>query len=350
MDPAVMSTASQRRARERLLRHATACWSTQALGVAVEMDLPDRLGAGPATAANLAADCGAPAEALQRLLRALCALDVCREGSDGRFTLAAGGEALRRDPGAAGPSLRAIVQWWSGPMWSLWPELAYSVRTGHSARERRTGQPGYAFLDDQPEMAATFHQAMQAMTAMVADDIIALDVWRDAKQLVDVGGGNGTLAAAIASAHPHLHASILDRADAQGAADVLIHSRGIASRCRFVVGDFFVEVPAGLDVYLLKSILHNWDDAACARILSLCARASAPGAWVLLVERVRPQRLRPRQHDAGLARTDLNMLIGLGGRERTLEELAELLATAGFELKAVRPTAFEFSILVARRR
>lgn len=343
-----MSTASQRRARERLLRHATACWSTQALGVAVEMDLPDRLGAGPATAANLAADCGAPAEALQRLLRALCALDVCREGSDGRFTLAAGGEALRRDPGAAGPSLRAIVQWWSGPMWSLWPELAYSVRTGHSARERRTGQPGYAFLDDQPEMAATFHQAMQAMTAMVADDIIALDVWRDAKQLVDVGGGNGTLAAAIASAHPHLHASILDRADAQGAADVLIHSRGIASRCRFVVGDFFVEVPAGLDVYLLKSILHNWDDTHCAKLLATLRAALSPKARVLVIERVRPTRVRGSARDEGVVRTDLNMLAGLGGRERTLDEYGALLGEAGLRIDSVSALSFEFSVIELR--
>ncbi len=234
-------------------------------------------------------------------------------------------------------------------MWSLWPELGYSVCSGLSARQRKTGRNGYAFLDAQPEMAAVFHQAMQAMSAMVVDDIIALDLWRDVRHLVDVGGGNGTLAAAIAGAHPHLYASILDRVDAEEAAGLLIHSRDIGSRCRFVVGDFFVELPAGLDVYLLKSILHNWDDAACARILWSCAQAAAPGAWLLLVERVRPRRLRPRHHDAGVARTDLNMLIGLGGRERTLEEFSVLLAAAGFELKAVRSTAFEFSVLEAQR-
>lgn len=313
------------------------------------MDLPDRLAAGPASAATLAVGCGATAEALQRLLRALCALDVCREGRDGRFTLAAGGEALRRDATAGGPSLRAIVQWWSGPMWSLWPELAYSVRTGRSARERMIGQPGYGFLDAQPEMAAVFHQAMQAMTAMVAEDVVALDLWRDVNHVVDVGGGNGALAAALAVAHSHLHASVLDRADAEASACALIRSRGLASRCRFVAGDFFVEAPAGRDVYLLKSVLHNWDDACCARILSCCARAAARGARLLLVERVRPQRLYPRQHDAALARTDLNMLAGLGGRERTRDEFSAMLAAAGFELDAVRSTRFEFSVLEARR-
>ena len=342
------SASRQRRARERLLRHATACWSTQALGVAIEMDLPDRLAAGPASAAALAADCGAATEALQRLLRALCALDVCREGRDGRFTLAAGGEALRRDATADGPSLRAIVQWWSGPMWSLWPELGYSVRTGSSARERKIGQPGYVFLDGQPEMAAVFHQAMQAMTNMIVQDIVALDLWREVQHVVDVGGGNGTLAAAIAAAHPHLHLLVLDRADAEVTACALVSSKGIASRCRFVVGDFLVEVPSGRDVYLLKSILHNWDDATCVRILSCCARASAPGARLLLVERVRPRRLYPCHHDAAIARTDLNMLTGLSGRERTREEFSTLLNAAGFELSAVRSTGFEFSVLEAR--
>jgi SAM-dependent methyltransferase len=348
--PAVTPAARRRLARERLVRNATACWSTQALGVAVEMDLPDRLAAGPASAESLAADCGAPTQALQRLLRALCSLEVCREGRDGRFTLAAGGEALRREATAGGPSLRAIVQWWAGPLWSLWPELGYSVRTGRSARERTIGQPGYAFLDAQPEMAAVFHESMQAMTTLIVDDIVALDLWREVLHVVDVGGGNGTLAAAIALAHPHLNAWVLDRADAEVTASELMRSKGVASRCRFVEGDFFVEVPAERDVYLLKSILHNWDDAGCARILSSCARAAAPGARLLLVERVRPQRLQPRHHDVALARTDLNMLAGLGGRERTREEYSALLASAGFELHCVQSTGFEFSVLEARRK
>ena len=344
-----MLSPRQRRARYRMLRHATACCSTQALRVAIELDLPDRLCAGPASAEDLAVDCGVSADALQRLLRALCALDVCREGRDGRFKLAVGGEALRREATADGPGLRAVVMWWSGPMWSLWPELGYSVRTGRSAREREIGQSGYGFLDAQPERAADFHQAMQAMTTMIVDDIVALDLWRNVRHVVDVGGGKGTLGAAIAAAHPHLKVSVLDRADAESDARALIGSEGVAARCSFVAGDFFVEVPAERDAYLLKSILHNWDDASCTRILSCCARAAAPGARLLLVERVRPARLRSSHHDEAIARTDLNMLAGLGGRERTLEEFKALLAAAGFEFVTVLPTGVEFSVFEARR-
>ncbi len=340
---------SQRRARERLLRHVTACWSTQALRVAIDMELPERLAAGPADAPSLAIACGAPADALQRLLRALCALGVCREGRDGRYHLGEAGEALCRCPPGGGPSLRSIVQWWAGPMWSLWEALGYSVATGRSAREQLTGHKGYGFLDAQPQAAATFHEAMQAMTALVADDVVALELWRDVRQLVDVGGGNGTLACALAAAHEQLNATVLDRADAGPAARAWIESQGLSSRCRFVAGDFFAVLPPRQDAYQLKSILHNWDDAACARILACCAQAAAPGSALVLVERVRPARLRPTLHDAALARTDLNMLAGLGGRERSREEFAALLAAAGFALASVRPTGFEFSVLHATR-
>jgi hypothetical protein len=130
---------------------------------------------------------------------------------------------------------------------------------------------------------------------------------------------------------------------------LLLRSRDIGSRCRFVVGDFFVDLPAGLDVYLLKSILHNWDDAACRRILAQCAAAAAPGTRLLLVERVLPDRLKPTLHDQGLARTDLNMLAGLGGRERSLAAFAALLEPAGFRIERLVPTRHEFSIVECRR-
>jgi SAM-dependent methyltransferase len=346
-----VSTAVQRRrTRARLLQLVTGCWSTQALRVAVEMDLPDRLAAGPLSPQALAAEANLHPDGLRRLLRALCALDVCRERRDGRFVLGAAGEVLRRAPPDAEPSLRSVVQWWGGPMWSLWPDLGYSVRTGASARQRRTGQQGYGFLESEPGMAATFHDAMHAMTALVAADVARLALWQGIRSLVDVGGGNGALAAAVVAAHPHLQGLVLDRSDAEPAARALLGAQGVAARCRVAVGDFFTALPAGQDAYLLKSILHNWDDAACARILAHCARAAAPGARLVVVERLSPARLRRCAHDNALARTDLNMLVGLGGRERTRPEFAALLAEAGFELAAVHPTAFEFSVLEARRR
>ena len=336
-------------ARQSLIAHITGCWRTQALRAAVELDLPDQLAAGPVDTATLARACRCATEPLQRLLRALCTLDVCAERPDGRFELARGGMPLCRTPPDGTPSLRAMALWWGGPLWPMWDGLGYSVRTGLSARARDTGRLHYGFLDGQADMAAVFHDAMRAMTALVADDVAALPTWGESRTLVDVGGGHGELAAAIAAAHPGLQVTVLDRDDAQAGAQALFARHGLAGRARFSPGDFFAAVPAGADHYLLKSILHNWDDAACRRILARCAAAAAPGARLLLIERVMPERLQPTPHDQALARTDVNMLAGLGGRERSLAEFAALLEPAGFRIQGTVPTRHEFSIIECRR-
>ena len=336
-------------ARQRLIAQITSCWRTQALQVAVQLELPDRLASGPQRPVHLATACECSIDGLERLLRALCALDVCRELDDGRFELTGAGDLLRREPSTGGPSLRAMVLWWGGPMWPMWADLAYSVKTGHSARARQTGQFNYAFLENAPEVAALFHATMQATTALIAEEVAGLATWHGARELVDVGGGHGELAAVIVAAHPNLRATVLDRADAAAGATALFSHHGVAERARFVAGDFFVALPSGADHYLLKSILHNWDDAGCRRILARCAEASARGTTLLLVERVRPERLRPTPRDEALARTDLNMLAGLGGRERSLSELAALLEPAGFTLVGAAPLQHEFGVVEARR-
>jgi ubiquinone/menaquinone biosynthesis C-methylase UbiE len=297
----------------------------------------------------MAQTCQCDPDGLHRLLRALCALQVCRERPDGRFELTASGEALRRDPSDGSASLRALALWWGGAMWPVWGDLAYSVRTGLSARTRQTGSKNYSYLDQQPGVAALFHEAMQAMTAMVAEDVAQLDTWRAARKLVDVGGGNGTLATALAFAHRQLHVTVLDRADARPAAESPFFVLALAGRTRFLAGDFFHAVPEGADHYLLKSILHNWDDSACRQILAACASAAGPGTRLLVVERIRPERLRPTHHDEALARTDLNMLAGLGGRERTQKEFDALLSQAGFERVGITQTRHEFSVIEAQR-
>lgn len=336
-------------ARRRLVQQITSCWRTQALHVAVQLGLPDQLAEGQGDVLTLARLCQCEHDGMQRLLRALCALQVCRERRDGCFELTVTGEALRRTPADGSASLRALALWWGGAMWPMWGDLAYSVRTGLSARTRQTGSKSYAYLDQQPVVAAMFHEAMQAMTAMIADDVAKLDTWRDARQLVDIGGGNGTLATALALAHPQLHVTVLDRADAKPEADNPFSALTLAGRANFIVGDFFDSIPVGADHYMLKSILHNWDDLSCHQILAACAAAAASGSRLLLIERIRPERLKPNQHDEALARTDLNMLAGLGGRERTLKEFNAILSQEGFEMMSVAKTQHEFSVIEAKR-
>lgn len=335
--------------RQRLVRHITCCWRTQALHVAVQLDLPDQLAAGRGDVDTLAEACACSVDGLRRLLRALCSLQVCRERRDGRFELTPGGLALCREPPDRAPSLRALVLWWGGPMWPMWADLAYSVRTGNSARARQMGQAHYGFLDGQPDMATLFHAAMQAMTALIADDVAALPTWHDATWLVDAGGGNGALSAAVAAVHARLRISVLDRPDAEPGATEVFERHALAARAGFVAGDFFTALPSGASHYLLKSILHNWDDAACLKVLARCADAAPAGSRLLVVERLRPERLGSTQREEAVARTDLNMLAGLGGRERSLREFAQLLGAAGFEIIGVTPTRHEFSVIETRR-
>ena len=336
-------------ARWRLVEQITACWRTQALAVAVELDLPDRLVGGSHSVDELARETGCDADALQRILRALCVLQVCRERRDGRFGLGAAGTWLLRESDCGGPGLRAMVLWWAGPLWALWPELGYSVRTGRSARERLTGRRGYGFLDEGGETSRRFHGAMRALTATVAADVARLPFWKEARWMVDVGGGEGELAATVAQAHPALRGTVVDREDAAPGAQALLATRGLGRRVRFAVGDFFTWVPGGADWYLLKSILHNWDGAAAARILARCAAAAPEGGGLLVIERLRPERLRAGSRDDAVARADLNMLMGLGGRERSLLEYERLLSAAGFRLVSCEPLGHEFAAIKATR-
>ena len=322
-------------------------WQTQALYVAAHLKLADRLADGPMETATLAKLTGSDAGSLLRLLRALCTLGICQETMDGCFTLTASGQLLSTKPSDGAVSLRPLALWWGGPLWPMWGELLYSVQTGQSARRKLTGKNGYEHLEDTSE-AAVFHHAMQSLTAIISQEIAQCGTWAHAHSVVDVGGGNGHLALAIVGKHPHLHAIVLDQESARAAADALIESKGLASRCRFECGNFFEPWPAGADRYLLKSILHNWSDADCDRILAHCRQAMPERGRILLVERVRPDRFQENVHDQALARTDLNMLAGLGGCERSQAEFTAMLDTAGLKISNTYKTSFEFTLIEAR--
>jgi hypothetical protein len=341
-----VSTASRgNRTAARLIQQIVSGWRCQALHAAVKLGLPERLADGPQHAADLAVTLDCQADGLTRLLRALCALGVCSERPDDRFALTRAGRLLCADAGADGTSLRPLVQWWGGPLWPMWGELDYSVRTGRSARQKLSGASAYDFLDQNAEVAKVFHDAQRAMTALVLDDLAHWPGWQGAGTVVDVGGGHGQLMLALLAAHRELRGTVFDLPHAQAGAIEQIANGGFAGRCRFEPGSFFEKVPPGADRYVLKSILHNWDDAHCADILRACRAAVPPHATMLIVERVRPLRLRPNARDESVARTDLNMLAGLGGRERSIAEFTAMLEAADFTLGNVTTLTFEFSVI-----
>jgi orsellinic acid C2-O-methyltransferase len=328
----------------RLLELIGASWMTQAITAAAELRIADRLAAHPLTADELAPAVGCHPASLRRLLRALASLDVTREQDDGSFALTDMGALLRSD---RQPSLRSWAMWWGHYLWPIWGDLQQSVKSGRSRRELATGRSGYAHLEADPEAAAVFNAAMVELTALSAAELNRAVDFSTARHVIDVGGGYGELLAAILRAHPALRGTLFELPHALAGARARMQQAGVADRCEFVGGDFFESVPGGGDLYLLKSVLHNWDDDKCGVILRRCRQSMRRDARLLLVERVLPQRMRPCAADRAAARTDLNMLIGVGGRERNRAEFALLLGAAGFTATRFVPTPLELSVIEA---
>lgn len=330
--------------RERVLELANAAWTTQVLGAACELGLPDHLAAGTAEATALAVRSGADADAIHRLLRAMAALGLCREEADGRFSPTPEGALLASGhPGSLGAWSRMSAR----RLWRNWGELAESVRSGRSARARHEDADDFTFFDRDPDGAAEFNRAMVDLSRPVALATARELDWGGVGRIVDVGGGAGVLAAMVLAHHPSMTGVVFDLPHAVPAALRLMEEAGVAIRAEVRSGSFFDAVPAGADAYLLKSVLHNWGDEPALRILRRCAEAMAPGGRVVLVERLLPDRVTDGRVDREAVRSDLNMLVGCGGRERTRVQFEALVAAAGLNLRYVQPLAGGFYALVA---
>jgi ubiquinone/menaquinone biosynthesis C-methylase UbiE len=316
----------------------------QVVCVAADLGLADLLSKGAKNADTLACMTQCHAPSLKRLMRALCAMGFCSQNSDGAFTLTELGHTLRAD---SETSLRSWTLWSGHHMWPVWGALGYSVRSGENARKLFTGMNGFEHLDRDENVAAVFNSAMAEMTRLVARDLIATYDFSGMSTVVDVGGGYGALMLAILDANPHVHGTVFDRPHALTHGAARLAERGLTGRCEFVAGDFFQSVPAGADAYLLKSILHDWDDGDAAAILRNCRIAIPAHGRLLVVERTLPERFEATASHQALARADLNMLVALGGRERSEREYQALLARSGFAMARTFPVGFDFNLIEA---
>ena len=328
----------------QLLDLINASWTTQTIRAACVLGLPERLADGAADADALAADTRCHAPSLKRLLRALVALGLCDE-RDGLYTLSALGAPLRDDHPQ---SLRAWALLAGGTSWQRWAELDQSVRSGLSHRRRHGGDDGFGDLAHSPAAAALFYRAMVDITRAVAPAVARSIDPTDVQRVVDVGGGSGELIAQVLAAHPTLRGVLFDLPQGLEGATAVLERTGVATRCTRVAGSFFDTMPENGDLYLLKSVLHNWDDARCVQILRGCRNAMAPHGRVLVIERVMADRAGTTAHDRAVARSDLNMLVALSGRERTAGEFEALFAQAGLALERNLGRAGDFSLLNAR--
>jgi hypothetical protein len=311
---------------------------SQALHVAASLGIPNLLGDGPRTLDELAGETGTHAPALYRLLRALAGIGVFEE-VDGRFGQTSLSEHLRTDlPGSIG---HWAVNMGRPHHWNTWGNLIESVRSGESAFRQNYGMTVWEYRAEHPEDRAIFDTAMTALSAGVVDAVVRGYDFSPLHVLVDVGGGEGSLLAAVLKANPHLRGILFDQPGVTAEAGPLLQKAGVAGRCEIVSGSFFDAVPAGADAYLLKSILHDWDDAEAAAILRRCREAIADSGKLLVVERV----IRAGNEPDAVKFSDLNMLVMLGGRERSADDFRGLFSAAGFDLTRIVPTDTDFNIV-----
>ncbi|GAA4884772.1 methyltransferase [Pseudonocardia benzenivorans] len=318
----------------RLLEIVNSAWMPQALRAAAELGVPDLLADGPRTAADVAEATGAHAASLHRLLRALVTIDVLTEDGEGGFALTPMGGLLRADVDG---TVRSWAIYQGRDVWDEWGLMPEAVRTGRSGREIAHGAGGFAPLRDDPRRAATFNSAMAELTRLSARAVVAGHDFGRYRRVADIGGGYGELLGTILRAHPGSTGILFDLPHAVDAAAGHLDGMGVRDRCEIVSGSFFEEVPTGADLYVLKSVLHDWDDDRAAEILAVVRRAIGPGARLLLVERLMPDRMRAVPEHRLLARADMNMLVAHAAPERTEGQWRALLGSAGFDVVAVTP-------------
>lgn len=297
----------------------------QVIGALAELGVADALAGGPRTAEDLAADLGANADALHRLLRAAAADGLLRLDRRGRFRLTRIGRTLETsradsiDPWARYINLESTRAAWGG--------LTDSVRGGEPAFPRVHGASVWDWFAAHPEEERLFAAAMRGMTEFEAPSFSAASVWPDHGTICDVAGGAGTLLAAILIDRPQLRGVLVEAPGVLTEAKTYLRDRGVADRVQLVQGDLFGEIEAEADLYVLKNILHDWDDPTCSTILSNVRAAMKPGTRLVLVEQLQ-ERNTPHPF---ASITDLQMLTQCdNGRERSPEELSHLLGGAGF--------------------
>jgi hypothetical protein len=222
--------------------------------------------------------------------------------------------------------------------------MLHSVRTGKTAFTQVHGMSLFEFLDTHHDVAAQFHAAMNAYSQLETTAIMDAYTFPENGTVVDVGGGQGTLLAALLTAHPHLRGVLFDQPAVVAEADRIFVDAGVRARATVVGGDFFSEIPSGANVYMLKSVLHNWADGDAERILQCIRRAIPQDARLLIAERVVPPGNTPSEAKL----FDINMLVVVGGLERTEEEYRQLLGRTGFALVQVIATKSPLSLIDAQ--
>lgn len=325
-----------------VLEKIFAAWTAQGIAVAAELRLADALADGPLAIDELAGRVGADADALARLLRALIGEGIFTRRRDGRYALNAQASALRW---ASPVSVAGTARFVGLPEHrEHWSHLVDAIRTGDAVIPRLRGMSAFDYLAENPTLAKVFNDAMTSGSESAVAPVVAAYDFTPYPTIVDVGGGHGRLLSAILAATPTSRGVLFDLPEVVHGAPDLLRKHGAAERIDVIGGSFFESVPAGGDLYILKSVVHDWRDPQSIAILRTVREAAAPGSTLVLAELVLPD------HDRGFIGNwiDMEMLIAQASRERTTTEYAALLKHSGYRLTRVVPTACPISLVEAK--
>ena len=314
----------------------------QCVFAAAELGLADLLVGGPKSVTDLAAQAKADEDSLYRVLRLLASEGVFAEIAPRIFANNEVSNCLRSDVGG---SLRAMTRFRGTDfVYRSFGEILHTLRTGEPGRLKALGMDGWEYLQKNPEMARIFDDAMTDLSSFVAPAVAAAYDFGQWESIMDVGGGNGVLLAAILRAHPTLkgvlsdQAHVLDRARNRG-----FLSNDLAKRSTMQPCDLFENIPTGCRAYLMKSVIHDWNDEDSRRILRNCRKSVPANGALLLVEFDLPEGPGPARGKY----TDVTMMVLTGGKERTEAQYRTLLESSGFSLQQVVRTRADFNVLVA---
>lgn len=317
-------------------------WIAQAIYVIAKLEIPDRMAAGVTSAAALAQATQVNADALNRVLRCLTVPGILADQGDGHYQLTEMGQALRK--GVPGSMHAMAVMFGEEFHWRPVGAMLDAVRNGMSAYTQVFGEPAFQHWQKKPEWFRIFNDAMTDFSKAAAPALVAGYDWKRFAKLIDVGGGHGSLLAAILEANPQVHGAVYDLPEvAEGTLKAIPSS--LKDRMSATGGDFLKSVPAGADGYMMKHIVHDWSDEACIKLFENVRKVIPAGGRLLVIEMVVPPPGQP--HFAKLLDVEM-LLMTEGGRERTEAEFAALFKRGGFELVKVHATSAGNAIIEAK--
>ena len=326
-----MSNQQQTPPPVQMMQMITGFWTSCCIYAAAKLNIADHLKEKPQTADQLAETTHSDSASLYRVLRALSSVGLFTENRQHQFQLSPLGATLQSDvPG----SMKAMAIAQLGDHFNAWGNLVYSIKTGNTAFDNVEGMSVWKYYETHPDEGVNFMKAMTGVTNAVIMNVLPFYDFSDFKTIIDVGGGNGALLMAVLKSAPQAKGIVFDEEYVVNETEKELATQGFDKRCSIASGSFFDFIPRDADAYLMKMVLHDWNDEQCLQILNNCSKAMRPESKLLVIEAVIPEGNDP--HPGKFM--DINMLAMTGGRERTEKEFASLFANAGLKLSKIIAT------------